>query len=195
MDERIDLQTFCRQVRERSRENRSALALLQTEELYGNVVATLRQELDSMVRVIFLLSVSDSARRNSLIDDAVNGRIWRNATKGRITDHEMIALAHKLHGWSRSIYRFGCAFIHLSSLHDYRERDPMNRLSQEERTDLLQHLRYYHGGPASDAASFRDIVRYLPAVFEKVARNLECYLNQLERGEQLESHEFREHNT
>lgn len=186
MDEKEALQTFCRQVRERSRENRQALALSHGAELYGNVFGILRQELDSMVRVIFLLSLSDSARRNSFIDDAVNGRIWRNTTKGRITDHEMIELADKLHGWSRTVYRFGCAFIHLSSLHDYRERDPLDGLSQEERTDLLQHLRYYHGGPASGAPTFQDIVCYLPSVFEKVAGNLECYLHQLELG-QLES--------
>ena len=186
MDEKGTLQTFCRQVRERSRENRKALALLHDAELYGSVIGILRQELDSMIRVIFLLSISNSARRNSLIEDAVNGRIWKENTKGRITDREMINLADKLHGWSRSVYRFGCAFIHLSSLHDYRERDPMNELSPEERNDLLQHLRNYHGGPASDAATFRDIVCYLPNVFEKVAGNLEYYLNQLERGEQLE---------
>ncbi len=187
MDKKEALQTFCRQVRERSRENRQALALSQGAELYSNVFGILRQELDSMIRVIFLLSLSDSTRRNSLIDDAVNGRIWKKNAKGRITDREMIELADRLHSWSRSVYRFGCAFIHLSSLHDYRERDPFDRLSQEERTDLLQHLRYYHGGPDSDVPTFQDIVCYLPSVFEKVAGNLEYYLHQLELGEQLES--------
>jgi len=186
MDKREVVQTFCRQVRERSRENRDALALLHGAELYGQVVGILRQELDSMIRVIFLLSLNDSAHRDSLIQDAVNGRIWKISNKGRITDREMVQLAGQLHGWTQSVYRFGCAFIHLSNMHDYRERDPMRELAREERSDILQHLRYYHGGPASDAATFQELVCYLPQVFEKVSSNLECYLKQIERGDQLE---------
>jgi hypothetical protein len=36
-----------------------------------------------------------------------------------MTDREMIVIAHELQGWTQSVYKFGCAFIHLSSLHDY----------------------------------------------------------------------------
>jgi hypothetical protein len=149
-------------------------------------VGVLRQELDSMVRVIFLLSIEDSARRESLVRDAVNGQTWKSPRKGRVTDREMVELAERLHGWTRSVYRFGCGFIHLSNLHDYRERDPLHDLSEEDKSDILGHLRQYHGGPASESPSFDEVARYLPRVFEKVASNLECYLNQLERGAALE---------
>jgi hypothetical protein len=78
-------------------------------------MAVLRQELDSMVRCIFLLSVSDRHYRNRLIADAVNGRQWRAQDgKGKLTDRDMVELSSKLHGWTRNVYAFGCGFIHLS---------------------------------------------------------------------------------
>jgi len=181
------IDTFCRQVRSRSRENAQAIRLLHGAELYGNVISVLRQELDSMVRVIYLLSITDRDRRARLIEDAAAGRIWKSPSAGRITDREMVALADRLHGWARSVYRFGCAFIHLSSLHDYRARDPVQALDPRERHDLVHHLRHYHGGPQSDNPTFEQIAPYLPRAFEKVASNLECYLKNLENGDDLES--------
>jgi hypothetical protein len=51
-----DAEIFTRQVRERSRENAESLRLLHGRGLHANVVSILRQELDSLIRVIFLLS-------------------------------------------------------------------------------------------------------------------------------------------
>lgn len=184
------VEVFCRQVRERSQENRKAITLLHGAVLLGQAVGILRQELDSMVRVIYLLSVTDRVRRAQLIGAAANGRKWNGAKTGRVTDREMVDLAQKLHGWTGSVYRFGCAFIHLSSYHDYKSRDPIEGLDAQERTDLLHHMRYYHGGPASDDFTFHDLGPFLPGVFEKIASNLECYLEQLERDGQLNSHDF-----
>lgn len=64
----------------------------------------------------------------------------------------------------------------------------MLALDAEERADLLHHLRYYHGGPQTEQCTFLDITPYLPAVFEKVASNLECYLKDLEQDRQLGPH-------
>jgi len=58
------LKQFCRILRERSAEHTSAGQLLFTNGHYGQVVAILRQELDSMVRVMFLLNQSLSDRRH-----------------------------------------------------------------------------------------------------------------------------------
>ena len=107
----------------------------------------------------------------------------------RVTDREMVDLAQRLHGWTGSVYRFGCAFIHLSSYHDYKSRDPVLALDAQERTDLLHHMRYYHGGPQTDDFTFLDLGPYLPAVFEKIASNLECHVEKLERDGQLDSHD------
>lgn len=151
------------------------------------MVSILRQELDSLVRVAFLLAQTDRGYRDKLVKAAVEGRQWTIlGTRRRVTDREMVEITNTLHGWTKSVYDFGCAFIHLSSFHDYRERDPLAQVSQEERTAILRHLNYYHGGPTVADPTFVDLVPFLPHVFEKVAANLECYVNNLEKGESLE---------
>lgn len=137
-----------------------------------------------MVRVIYLLSIVDKPYRQQLIDASVSGEKWKvNGKKASITDREMVELAQTLQGWTQSVYKFGCAFIHLSSFHDYEHRDPLLAIKEEEKTAILKHMRDYHGGPASADPTFEDLLPYLPQVFEKVADNLECYLTQLEAQE------------
>ena len=139
-----------------------------------------------MLRVIYLLSTRDRTRRSLLIEASAQGRKWTHANGRFITDREMVKLADKLQHWSQSVYRFGCGFIHLSSFHDYRERDPMDKISADERTAILDHMRHYHGGPAGDHPTFQDLVPYLPRVLEKIASNLECYVKQLEEDSDLD---------
>jgi hypothetical protein len=177
---------FCRMVRQRSSEHRRAVECLHSSAAFGQVVSVLRQELDSMVRVIYLLSVDDREQRRELIQASVEGRQWtRNGKRMRITDREMVELATTLQGWTRSVYLFGCAFVHLSSFHDYHERDPLAMITAEERMAILDHMRYYHGGPCGPTISFQDMLPYLPRVFEKIASNLECYVASLEKDGDL----------
>ncbi|RME68583.1 MAG: hypothetical protein D6782_00940 [Alphaproteobacteria bacterium] len=70
-------------------------------------------------------------------------------------------------------------------MHDHGARDPFLALPYDERESILAHMRYYHGGPRETNPSFRDIVPFLPAVFEKIASNLECYLKDLEEDRDL----------
>lgn len=182
-----DLQIFVRQIRQRSRENRAAVELLQLNRIYGNVVSVLRQELDSLVRVIFLLSQPDRAYREELMSASVDGRPWtKKGGKGRITDREMVDLSKDLFYWAKNVYEFGCAYIHLSSFHDYGTRDPMDSISVSERATIAGYLNYYHCVSLSPKAKFAEIVPLLPAVFDKINRNLECYLKELEEGKDLD---------
>lgn len=181
------LETFCRQVRARSAEHRLAMSALRG--LPGQMVATLRQEVDSLVRVVFVLSLSQRDRlyRAQLIDHNVSGTKWTHPhSRKPVTDREMVELTDTLHGWTRSVYSFGCAFIHLSHLHDYQTRDPLDQLSEAERNSILSHLRNYHGAPHGAERRFPDIIPLLPAVFTKIADNLECYVRQLERDDDLD---------
>ena len=181
-----NLEIFCRQVRSRSAEHASAVHLMFQENHLGMVVGILRQELDSMIRAIYLLSTKDRAERQRLIDASVSGEPWTvKGKKARITDKEMTERASHLHGWSGSVYKFGCAFIHLSAFHDYSERGPFRSLPIEEKQEILDHVRSYHGGPMEDAPTFNDLSRFFPAVFEKVAGNLECYIEDLEQDQYL----------
>jgi hypothetical protein len=152
----------------------------------GQIVSVLRQELDSMVRVVFLLGQNDRRYRTKLIQQAVCGKKWtRSDSRTKITDREMVEFASTLQGWTKSAYSFGCSFIHLSNLHDYKERDPLYQISASDRATILEHLRYYHGGPLQGSPQFSDIVPFLPLVFKKIAENLECYLKDLEMDRDL----------
>jgi hypothetical protein len=173
------IDTFVRQIKSRSEEHRKAVAALEDISAHGQIAAILRQELDSMVRVIYLLSIPLD-QRLKLISDATEGIKWRKeGSRSAITDKEMIELSQKLSGWTRSVYKFGCAFIHLSSFHDYENRNPIAQLPDNERLDLISHCRYYHGGPINDDPTFHDFIPYLPRVFDKIASNLEFYLDEL----------------
>lgn len=180
---------FCRQVRQRSEDNRKAMGLLHGAGLLGQQVGLLRQELDSMIRVIYLLSITDRDRRRQLVGASIQGTTWRTENSRRVTDRDMVDLAQRLHGWVGEVYRFGCAFIHLSGYHDYRSRDPIEALASDERANIVQYLRHYHGGPLNEDFTFPDLEPYLPRVFDKIASNLESRLQTLERGGQLDPHD------
>jgi hypothetical protein len=151
------------------------------------IVGILRQELDSMVRVIFLLSLPEPAERQRLLSSSVSGKDWEVPTsKGRmrkVTDREMVERAQAFHGWVRNVYLFGCSFIHLSDRHDYLARDPFRALPLAEREWIAQYLRRYHGGLASSDSTFREISAYAPKILNKISSNLEIYLARLEGEE------------
>ena len=143
-----------------------------------------------MIRVIYLLSIRDLNERKRLIEATLSGKRWTvRSTKGKmrkLTDREMVDLSEHLHGWTRSVYEFGCAYIHLSDYHNHATRNPFNKLPPAERAHILKHLRYYHGGPRSDSPSMEELASYLLRVFHKIHSNLECYLKDLEADKAME---------
>jgi len=153
-------------------------------------MSILRQELDSMVRTIWLLSIKNMAERTRLIQATLTGKKWTTTTSNgkarKITDREMVELAQNLQGWTQSVYKFGCAFIHLSDFHNHAVQDPFRKLPEPERQDILHHMRKYHGGPLWDNPDIEEIAQYLPSVFDKIAGNLDCYLKALEDGKGIE---------
>lgn len=166
------------------------MQLLEHAGLAGQMVAILRQELDSMVRVIYLLA-HGPGHRDQLILASINGQKWLQENScASVTDRKMVDLAQHLQGWTQCVYKFGCAFIHLSSLHDYADRDALANLPDQERAAILDHCRSYHGGPKADDAGFGDLVPFLPRVLKKISSNLECYLAMLENGEVCDLHEL-----
>ena len=180
-----DVEAFCRAVRERTLQNGAAVSLLHKEQLPGNVVAILRQELDSMIRCIYLLSVRDRRLRSQLIAQSLNGQPWTTQTGKRVTDREMVALSTRLQNWTQNVYKFGCAFIHLSGFCCSSGPDPFDSLTHDERNDIAHHLSHYHGFHMDAHTRFRDIVRVLPNVLEKISSNLECYVRDLDNDSDL----------
>jgi hypothetical protein len=178
-------------IRNRSEENRRAMHCFPMPHgVLSPAFSILRQELDSMIRVIYLLAIKNLPERRRLIQQTLCGQKWQvKSPKGKyrnVTDREMVDLAQELQGWTQSVYRFGCAFTHLSDFHNHFARNPFDGLSPEEKYHVLSHMRSYHGGPQNDNPNMRELAMYVPMVFDKIAGNLECYLGHLERGEREE---------
>ena len=167
---------FCRLIRSRSKENAEAFSVLFQNRNYGNCLSVLRQELDSLVRVLFLLNQQPDVQ-DDLIKQLFDNKKWSIINqKGKseiITDKIMVDLADSLDGWENSVYKFGCSFIHLSNNHDYLLNDPIAALSPAERKTIKDHIQYYHFIQLSNNYSINDIIQILPAIMEKVSNNLE----------------------
>ena len=181
---------FCNLVRNRSQEHKRGISALRQEKtVISPMMSILRQEVDSMIRVIYLLSINDLKLRESLLSSTLEGKKWRvpnsNGKMKTVTDKDMVELSQKLHGWSKSVYKFGCSFIHLSDYHNYISQNPFESLPKEEQQNILKHLKYYHGGPFSDCPTMQELSLFLPQVLMKISDNLECYLKQLEKEEVL----------
>ena len=140
-----------------------------------------------MIRVIYLLQITDLEERQRLIESTMNGDKWKLETNNGkvryVTDKDMVDIAQRLHGWTKSVYRFGCAFVHLSDFHNHFAENPFQNLSDDERWEILTHMRHYHGGPLHDNPDMKEISEYLPQVFDKVTGNLTYYVAALRNGE------------
>lgn len=175
-----DTKQFCRILRERSAENIAAGKLMFTNEYYGQLISILRQELDSLARSVFLLS-KDLNERNHFITQTLQNIKWTQPnSRATVTDRQMVNLANDLHGWTNSVYKLGCAFIHLSPLADYRNSNPFEQLSSVEINDIKQHLHDYHSFNLENDLNMETVSPYLLKVLDKVSSNLECYIESLE---------------
>lgn len=168
-------------LKNRSSENRAAINLISRS--ISPAISILRQELDSMVRVIYLLQQTKAERRR-LIDLTLKGKKWNVVTrKGKyepLTDKQMVKLASTLQGWTEYVYKFGCSFIHLSDFHNYYSINPFDSISKTDKENIIRYMRQYHGGRMSNELDMNELTPYIPAIFDKISSNLECYIRELE---------------
>lgn len=143
------------------------------------MIAILRQELDSMVRAIFLVTQSPNNRMH-YINQTLNNEKWTlPGTRSQITDRQMVDFANTLYGWTRSVYKLGCAFIHLSVMADYNHVNPFSQLPISEQQDVKQHLHDYHQFPLTERLSVDTVGPYLLRVLDKVSSNLDYEIQKL----------------
>ena len=88
-------------IRNRSDENRRAMDCFSApHNVLSPAFSILRQELDSMIRVIYLLQIDNLAERRRLIKSTLLGERWKVPTsKGKfrdVTDREMVDLSQRL---------------------------------------------------------------------------------------------------
>jgi len=177
-----ETEQFCKILRERSAENIAAGLLLYNNGLYGQFISVLRQELDSLVRVVFLLSKELDVRQHFISQTLQNIKWTVPNSKTFVTDRNMVDLTDSLHGWTNSVYKLGCAFIHLSPMVDYKNSNPFQQLEQSEINAIKQHLHRYHSFQLATPLNMDTITPYLLKVLEKVSSNLKCYINDLKNN-------------
>lgn len=172
-------QNYIALIQKRSEENRQSLQLLFEQQLFGNCVAILRQELDSFVRILYLGRIPDAKERERLMHQTLSGEKWTVLTANnkmrQITDKEMVEKATELKGYVHYVYKFGCGFIHLSDFHDYAKSNPFDRLEYAQQFDIKLYLHQYHGFPRSTELSVANISYLLPDVFKKISENMVYY--------------------
>ena len=141
--------------------------------------SVLRMELDSMIRVIYLLRTPDARER--ILASCVAGEGFKDRGR-RISDRKMIDTAAADNGWVDAVYKFGNKFVHLTDAHDYAEIDPFH--GYEHRDEVIKYLNSYHRGrvsgrPLEDGSTLRDIAAYAPHVLDKITSNLRSYMQSL----------------
>ncbi len=183
----IEIKQFCEILRKRSEENNKSFSTLYESHLYGNCFSVLRQELDSMVRVIYLLNIPEIDERKRLIQQTLNGEQWsfinHNNKVQKVTDRDMVGIASQLWGWTQNVYKFGCAFIHLSKFHNYLNEDPFKSLSETDKDNIINQLNDYHNANLNRSSSLEDIIPYLPNVMDKITSNFEYDIRKLENNQ------------
>lgn len=176
---------FCDIVCKRSEEHTKAFALMMQNDLYGQAMSILRQELDTLVRVMFLLSQNVDDREH-LISQTLNGRKWKHPNSNRlITDREMVELSNNLYGWTSYVYKLGCAFIHLSIMAYYKNLNPFSLLTFEDNLNIQFFLHQYHNFPLDAELNMETVIPYLDKVFDKVSSHVVYYADKLRQYKSL----------
>jgi hypothetical protein len=179
-----DKAKFIRLTKDRSDSNISAILTLFNQKLYGQATAILRQELDSLIRVCYLLALPDSAERQRLINSTINGVKWKIG-KSNVTDRDMVKVASRYNHWAPEVYDFGNRFTHLTDFHDYKTIDPLATLEVSQKQMIRHYLSSYHQFPGEMQITFENVISYLPKVARKVSNNLNSYLSDLESDRYL----------
>lgn len=176
------LEKFIKQVNARSEENKKSFDLLYEQKCYGVCIGIIRQELDSLQRVNYLIDWERGyqLRHNAfdLVKNSVKLGEWKFLnSKGKmqnVKDWEMLAQG----GWEEIAYDFGCGLIHLSNKHLYRDFDPVISMEKEEKEKIIGYLNFYHGFDKREI-NMNDIIEYLPKIYNKIYENIESLLEEI----------------
>lgn len=182
-------QKYIELIKNRSEENRKSISLLFRQNLIGNCLSILRQELDSFIRLMYLGRISDISERERLMNQTLNGEKWKVQTVNHkwksVTDREMVEKATELKGYIQFVYKFGCAYIHLSDFHNYKTENPFEKLSFSQQFDIKMYLNQYHGFSQQNELTVSNISPLLLNVFDKISSNMACYYSEILNDEMI----------
>jgi hypothetical protein len=163
-------------------ENRKSFYILFELKHYGNCIAIMCQELDQIIKILFLLKCEKNDKTN-FIRLTVNNQKWyktdRNEKKVFITDDFLRKYAESFTGWEKSIYNFGFSFKSLSNNLNYFLKNPIISLDESERLKIYEYIREYHEEDFPIDFSIDDLIPVLPLVFNRISEELKVDVNKI----------------
>jgi hypothetical protein len=173
---------YIKLIKHRLDENWRSFKILYELKHYGNCITILCQELDQVLKILFLLKRRQHEKEH-LIDLTINSQKWhlqnKDNKKEYITDGILIKFAQSLEGWEKSIYEFGFSFKSLSTNYNYLLKNPIRSLKNNEREKIHSYIQEYHIRDFSIDFTLDDLIPILPMIFELVSNNLKAYIEKL----------------
>jgi hypothetical protein len=173
---------YKRLIARRLEENMKSFNLLFGIQHYGNCISIMCQELDQMIRLLFLLN-KDSTIRKSFMQSSIESHKWHITSKDNkreyITEETLVEFAKSLKGWDRGIYDFGFAFKSLSNNFNYGSKDPIKSMTDSDRANLARYIQKFHVKDFPDTFTIDALIPVLPGIIEVISTNLKSYLEKI----------------
>ncbi|MEP6615862.1 MAG: hypothetical protein ABJA57_04755 [Ginsengibacter sp.] len=174
---------FIKLIGERSSVDNSLLSSLLDQNLYAQAIAILSQDIDSLLRVAYLLTIGDRTERNNLMESMVKGEEWKSGKKNT-SGTDMAATVVHYNKWISEVFDFGNLFSNITDHHDLKKDDPLVSLSSIQKTTMRYYLSTYHQFSYDMQMTFLNVSAYLPKVAAKVSSNLKRNMVDLENNRQ-----------
>jgi hypothetical protein len=163
-------------------ENRKSFDLLFGIKHYGNCISIMCQELDQVIKILFLLN-SKKDDQKQFIESSINSQKWyiigSNNKKEYVTDDVVIQYSETLVGWDKSIYEFGLAFGNIANTFNYGTRDPIKGIGENDKNKIYRYIIEYHNKDFPENYDLGNLIIELPTIFNKISNNLKSYLDKL----------------
>jgi hypothetical protein len=163
-------------------ENVKSFKLLFEMKHYGNCISIMRQELDQIMKLLFLLN-RNKVERKQFMESSIESHKWfvlnKENRKEYITEEDIAKYSESLSGWDKSIYEFGLAFGHLTNSFNYGSKDPIKSMNDIYRKMLYDYIKGYHDKDYPKDFSLDDLIPILPMIFDSISFHLQSYMKEL----------------
>ena len=167
---------------QRLEENRKSFDLLFGIKHYGNCISIMCQELNQVIKLLFLLNSSKNDQKQ-FIEASINNHKWffvnNENRKDYITEDVLTKYSETLDGWDKSIYEFGLAFGSLANTFNYGTRDPIKSMGENDREKIYNYISEYHNGNFPRDYDLSKLILELPTILNKISINLKKYMDRL----------------
>jgi len=177
-----EMEEYKNLVTHRLDENLKSFNLLYGMKHYGNCISIMCQELDQIIRVLYLRN-SSKIEQQQLMYCTITNHKWfivnRENKKEYITDEVLLRFTKTLTGWDQNIYEFGFSFKNLTNNYNYGSRDPIKSMSAADRAKLEKYISEYHVHDFKKDFTLDDLIPVLPMIIDEISAKLKSYIEKI----------------